>query len=226
MKPNGPCHCGSEKRFKKCCRNPKNMKEPAKLAGQIFNQWIEKDLANVFVRWPRLIFKKNVIADEDIEPWTPVTIFPVHFISIDNSLFPANIEATRFRPGRPITLTENTDDVSAQIAASPKIMRENQLGHVVTTAEHSNVFLYHAGMYSLMYVSHERIPKGTEIVAGSTNTAFREQFVNEHSKLLAAIEYHYLQAIRRFLVLYQATDSWSEEQNIVLREIYKTLSEI
>ena len=79
---------------------------------------------------------------------------------------------------------------------------------------------------SLMYVSHERILKGTEIVAGSTNTAFREQFVNKHSKLLASIEYHYLQSIRRFLVLYKATDSWSEEQNIVLREIYKTLSEI
>jgi len=47
----------------------------AKLAGQIFNQWIEKDLEKVFVKWPRLIYnRKNVITDEDIDAWTPVTI--------------------------------------------------------------------------------------------------------------------------------------------------------
>jgi hypothetical protein len=227
MRPNGPCHCGSEKRFKKCCRNSKNMKEPAKLAGQIFNQWIEKDLEKVFVKWPRLIYnRKNVITDEDIDAWTPVTIYPVHYVSVGNSLYPANLEAMRFKPGRAITLTENVEDVAVQIGASPKIMREHQFGHVVVENDHPNVFLYHAGMYSLMYVSHKFIPKGTVIVGGPTCTTFREDFEKNNSEVLASIEYHYLECIRRFLVMYTASDSWSEEHNTVLKEIYKKLSDI
>ena len=228
---NEKCPCGSGKKFKRCCKGVvevKDMKEPAKLAGQLFNQWIEKDIAHSFCKWPQLRSAggTNIISDEDIPPWTPVTIYPVHYVGVNGILYPANLEAMRFKPGRAITLTENVEDVAVQIGASPKIMREHQFGHVVVENDHPNVFLYHAGMYSLMYVSHKFIPKGTIIVGGPTCTTFREDFEKNNSEVLASIEYHYLECIRRFLVMYTASDSWSEEHNTVLKEIYKKLSDI
>lgn len=93
-KPNGPCPCGSKKKYKKCCF--KNAKKPkfkwtdelrkevyeqskkALMHAQLFYEMVENK-PKLEVR-PSPVHGDGVFAGEDIAPWTVATTYPVDIV--------------------------------------------------------------------------------------------------------------------------------------------------
>ena len=240
VNPNDRCPCGSQKKYKKCCRSivqkqlkkkaPDKFLNQARLSGVIYHNFLESCQKSIV--WP--ILAENMVATHKIQAYSPVAIHPVHFIHSKNLnrsyavtpvAQPLNVDESQKVP-----IIENNDYISLHedeisISAHPSLT--DQRGHLIPENLNGNVIRHHFGFYSVVYISTRDIEQGEPIIFEKVVQKIVQKVVQNFGQLhpdFMQAHSKFTEVTKRLQLLFDASKNFTEEDKTKLREKVEKLS--
>ena len=231
-RPNDPCPCFSGKKFKKCCRTwiqqDIQKEAPAELAKhQIDVKCMLRKFEESWHTWPKLYCTDlKFTCAKDIPPFTPVTIFPIHYIHGLAKIYAVHPDGpySPYCSSYPtFKLVNNLQDiqvpgVSISVSSNKKIIHPNQYGHVLPVSETGNVVMYHLGMYCCICISIRTINANQVIERRLTSPSTCYHFKTRGATFIEKHHNNVVEVIRRFKIIRDLTKNCSEKDKAEWRQ--------
>lgn len=233
-KRNQKCSCGSGKKYKKCCLNnpiTDEMSKHASMAGNVYNFFTKTDVEQNIFNWAKTVnVNGHLIAATNIEPYTPIEIYPVHFINIKGrriSCFETNDSSNNSGDMILRTNASFTDfeDSNISVSANKDICLENQCGHLIEKDPSGNTCVYHFGMYVIFFVSNRFIRLG-ETIRWTSNgwMSVISRFVENNKESMGRFNTYYVKSVNEMLRIERSSVFWSDEKRETMKKLYEQIN--